>query len=398
MILKINKDAIWGRTNAMLLFICSLLLIINGGCKTSTLRSSNKLQRPDSVAVFVPDKTYASMRIPALVVTKKETLLAFCEGRIGTASDWADMDLLMRRSTDQGRTWEPTVVIAAREGGTPTSNPTPIVDSEGTIHLLYQRDYAHAYYVQSKDDGKTWSKPTDITYVFDEFKPEYDWKVLAPGPGHAIQLKNGRLLAPVWLSDPEKLVPRRGHGPSCVATIYSDDLGKTWKRGSIVANNSTELKSPNESMLVQLDDGRIMINMRNPTDVRRKSISFSADGISNWSKPVFDEELFEPVCMASLIKIPSIKRSGKSILIFSNPDSRNIPKHPRRNLTVKLSFDQGESWPVQKVLHAGPSGYSDLAVGKEAIYCLYEANEEAAGWNYTIVLKRFTLDWLTERQ
>ena len=392
--LKNNVGHVSGWKNRVFAYICSLLLIISGACKTSTPLSSNKVQVPDSVAVFLPDTTYASMRIPALVMTKKGTLLAFCEGRIGSASDWADMDLLMRRSTDEGQTWEPPVVIAAREGGKPTSNPTPIVDNEGTIHLLYQRDYARAYYVQSKDDGKTWSKPNDITYAFDEFKPEYDWKVLAPGPGHAIQLKSGRLLAPVWLSDPEKLVPRRGHGPSCVATIYSDDLGKTWKRGSIVANNSPQLKSPNESMVVQLDDGRIMINMRNPTDVHRKAISFSPDGISNWSKPVFDDELFEPVCMASMIKIPEKNNSGKSMLIFSNPDSRNIPKHPRRNLTIKLSFDASESWQVQKVLHAGPSGYSDLAIGENAIYCLYEANEEAGGWNYTIVLKRFSLDWL----
>ena len=86
------------------------------------------------------------------------------------------------------------------------------------------------------------------------------------------------------------------------------------------------------------------------------------------------------------------------MLVFSNPDSRNIPKHPRKNLTIKLSFDDGENWPVQKVLYKGPSGYSDLAVGKNAIYCLYETNRESQGWNYTIVLKRFTLDWLMKKE
>jgi sialidase-1 len=179
-----------------------------------------------------------------------------------------------------------------------------------------------------------------------------------------------------------------------VATIYSDDLGKTWSRGDIVANNSPELKSPNETTAVQLDDGRVMLIMRSPSEERRKAISYSPDGISSWSKPIFDDELFEPVCMASVIKIPPENKSGKSILIFSNPDSRNIFKHPRKNLTIKLSFDDGEHWPVQKVLYEGPSGYSDLAVGKNAIYCLYETNQESEGWNYTIVLKRFTLDWL----
>jgi len=372
-----------------------LLLILQSGCKSAKHAALKNL--PDSSVVFAPRGEYASMRIPALVVTTHGTLLAFCEGRIGTASDWADMDLLMRRSTDGGKTWEPPVVLAAREGGKPTSNPTPIVDSDGTIHLLYQRDYARAYYMRSTDDGKTWSNSIDITYVFDAFKPEYDWKVLAPGPGHAIQLKNGRLLAPVWLSDPDKLVPRRSHGPSCVATIYSDDQGKTWKRGEIVANNSAELRSPNESMVVQLGDGRVMINMRNPSDARRKAISYSPDGIGDWTKPVFDDELFEPVCMASLIRVSGPDVSGKSILLFSNPDSRHIPKHPRKNLTVKLSYDEGQNWPVQKVLQHGPSGYSDLAAGSDAIYCLYETNRESEGWNYTIVLKRFTIDWLKEK-
>src|SRR5687768_8129508 len=140
------------------LFIITLTACVQG-CKTAKPATSESTV--DSSAVFVPGGEYASMRIPALVMTKRGTLLAFCEGRIATASDWADMDMLMRRSADRGRTWEPVVVIAPRQGGKPTSNPTPIVDNEGTIHLLYQRDYARAYYIFSKDDGKTWSAPAD---------------------------------------------------------------------------------------------------------------------------------------------------------------------------------------------------------------------------------------------
>ena len=374
---------------------CSLLFILPG-CQVRK-STTNSLATEMSI-VFEPKGEYASMRIPALVMTQKGTLLAFCEGRIGTASDWADMDLLMRRSTNKGKSWESAIVIATREGGKPTSNPTPIVDHEGTIHLLYQRDYARAYYTQSKDDGITWSKAADITYVFEAFKPEYDWKVLAPGPGHAIQLKNGRLLVPVWLSDPDKLIPHRSHSPSCVATIYSDDLGKTWMRGAIVANNSPELKSPNETMAVQLNDGRVMLNMRSPSAIRRKAISYSTDGATNWSKPVFDDELFEPVCMSSIIKIPLKGKSGKTALIFVNPDSRNIEKHPRQNLTVKLSYDDGESWTVQKVLDPGPSGYSDLAVGSDGeVYCLYETNTVGKGWNYSLVLRKFKLNKLINK-
>lgn len=370
-----------------------ILLIAIGfivyGCKTtSTLASKAPLF--DSTLVFEPGGIYASMRIPALVITKKGTLLAFCEGRIGTASDWADMDMIMKRSRDGGKTWEAPVVIAAKVSGQPTSNATPIVDKDGTIHLLYQRDYEKAYYVSSKDDGQTWSPAVDITYAFDAFKPEYDWKVLAPGPGHSIQLKNGRLLVAVWLSNPTKVKPRRAHAPSCIATIYSDDLGRTWKRGAIIADNSEGFKNPSETMAIQLKDGRVMVNIRNVTEKRLRGVSYSADGISGWTKPVFDDELFEPICMAT------INWLGPD-MIFINPDSGDTARNNRRNLTVKLSHDEGETWPVKKVLNPGASGYSDVAVGPDGtVYCLYETNA-GTGFNYSMVLKRFNLQWITKK-
>lgn len=365
----------------------SLLLLMYGllmltACRSA--RSTSGILPPETFCVFEPvSGAYTSMRIPALVITKKGTLLAFCEGRVNSASDWADIDMLMRRSTNKGASWEPQKVIAPRQAGQPTSNPTPIVDQDGTIHLLYQRNYAAAYYTRSTDDGKTWSEPVDITYAFEAFRPEYDWKVLAPGPGHAIQLKNKRLVVPVWLS------LNKSHHPSCIATIYSDDLGRTWKRGGIVANASPEFKDPSETMAVELQDGRVMLNIRNETPVRRKAVSYSADGAGGWSRPVFDDALFEPICMASIISI------GKGRLLFVNPDSRDMQKPLRRNLTVKLSYDEGQHWPVQKVLDTGGAGYSDLAVGPDGtVYCLYESNEP--GKHYSLVLKRFNLRWLTD--
>jgi sialidase-1 len=365
------------------------LILLNNACKSKKMTIS--MQIPDSVMVFEPKAgEYASMRIPALVLTKKNTLLAFCEGRINNASDWGAMDILMRRSTDGGRSWLSAAIIANHIEGQPTSNATPIVDNEGKIHLIYQRDYAKAYYISSQDDGLTWSEPVDITGVFEQFKPEYNWKVLTPGPGHAIQLKNGRLLVPVWLSDSEKLLPHRSHSPSCVATIYSDDMGKTWKRGAIAAANSPELKNPNETMAVQLDDGKVMLNIRSGSEVHRRAVCYSADGIRNWSKPVYDDELFDPVCMASIIKVP-----GKHVLLFINPDSHDLPKFPRRNLTAKLSHDDGQTWPVHRLIHNGLSGYSDVAVDDQGmVYCLFETNL-ANNFNYSIMLKRFNIKWIT---
>jgi sialidase-1 len=384
--------------NSFLLFSLSVVVSWElNSCKTARLPSQPPLFETSTVFEPVAGQ-YASMRIPALVATQKGTLLAFCEGRIGTASDWADMDLLMRRSTDGGKTWSELKVIAPRQGGKPTSNATPIVDRDGTIHLLFQRDYAVAYYTRSTDDGLTWSAPRDITATFEQFRPEYNWNVLAPGPGHAIQLKSGRLVVPVWLAASEKLTPHRSHSPSRVATVYSDDSGKTWKRGELLPSTPA-IKNPSEMMAVELGDGRVMLSIRHGNrELYRRGVSYSPDGASGWTVPATDDELFDPVCMASMIRLTSKQNSDKSRLLFSNPDSRDIEKHPRRNLTIKLSYDEGESWPVQKVLEPGAAGYSDLAVGPDGtIYCLYETNTTGTGWNYSLLLKRFNLAWLTDR-
>ena len=394
-----NKLSGLGRSGYLKKIAAGLLIFTGGlavkGCKTAPPASQGPLF--ESTVVFEPKEgLYSSTRIPALVVTKKGSLLAFCVGRINSASDWADMDLLMRRSTDGGKTWGEYTVVAPRQDGKPTDNPTPIVDDKGTVHLLYQRDYARAYYTSSDDDGQTWSPAKDITATFEAFKPEYPWKVLAPGPGHGIQLKNGRLLAPVWLADSDKLTPHRSHRPSAIATVYSDDLGKTWKRGALVANNSPEFKNPSETMALQLEDGRVMLNIRNETAVRRRGVAYSPDGISNWTKVTFDEALFEPIVMGSIIRISGKDQGEKSRLLFVNPDSRHIEKHPRKNLTAKLSYDEGRTWPVQKVINPGVSGYSDLALGPDGtIYCLYETHSGAKGAQYRLVLQRFNLEWLT---
>ncbi|MCF3109650.1 glycoside hydrolase [Niabella sp. CC-SYL272] len=364
------------------------IMLLMGAC--STRLQSGAVQ---TVTVFEPGVVYKSTRIPALVYTKQGSLLAFCEGRIGTASDWADMHLVMRRSTDGGKSWEPVIIIDSMKGG-PAGNPTPIVGADGTIHLLYQRDYAEGFYTCSTDDGKTWSKSVNITATYNAFRSDYNWKVLAPGPGHGIQLKNGRLLSAVWLANSSRLTPRRSHSPSCVATIYSDDYGKTWERGAIIADSSLKISNPNESMPVQLSDGSVLMSIRNPSKQQRRAFSSSVTGTGGWTAAQFADDLFDPTCMAPIIALPTLKPQGKPALLFVNPDSRDIEKHPRRNLSAKLSFDEGASWSFNKVIDAGPSGYSDLAVDKKGtVYCLYESASKDRDFNYRLVLKKLPAKW-----
>src|SRR4051812_47953906 len=144
---------------------------------------------------------YALYRIPGIVVTPKGTVLAYCEARKTAKGDWGTIDIMLRRSTDGGKTWAPRRQIAhfgppvpknpvalrqklATEGEQTVNNPVAIVDrTNGTIHFLYCLEYARCFSMHSNDDGQTFSKPVEITATFDAFRPEYDWQVLATGPG-----------------------------------------------------------------------------------------------------------------------------------------------------------------------------------------------------------------------
>jgi sialidase-1 len=333
------------------------------------------------------------------VVTNHGTILAYCAARKSDIGDWADIDVAVRRGPDGGKTWE-SMKILAQEGTSTADNPVAIIENErDTIHFLYQVDYARCYYMSSDDDGISFSEPADITPVFEEFRSEYDWNVLAPGPGHGIHLKSGRLLVPVWLSDGGEW-----HRPSCVSTIYSDDRGKTWHRGDIVTFHGDTtadgqvINNPSETIAEELNDGRVMLNIRNECVAQRRLISFSNDGATGWSQPEFDTELFEPACMGSITHMKHKRAEYENLFIFANPNSGDSD---RRNLTVRLSYDEGRSWPVARVIDPGIAGYSDLAAtGDGRIYCLYERGgmNENVYHNLFLTLVQFDLEWLLEKQ
>lgn len=350
---------------------------------------------------------YQIYRIPGILVTKRGTILAYAAARRELdRGDWSDTDIVLRRSTDGGRTWAPSRRIAGDGHGT-TDNPVAIVDREtGSIHFLFQKDYARCYYMRSDDNGRSFSPPVDITYVFDQFRRQYDWHVIAPGVGHAIQLRSGRLLVPVWMSLGKLMGHNiRAHRPSAIATIYSDDHGRTWKRGEIILDNSATIPNPSESMAVQLADGRVMLNIRNESKRHRRVVEISPDGISHWSAPRFDDQLFDPICAASIVRYSTHPPDDRNRILFANPDSEDFPGsgpktfRARRNLTIRMSYDEGRTWPVKRVLDPGPSGYSDLAVGPgKTIDCIYESGKaqdhEFSGAR--IVVVQFKLGWLLD--
>lgn len=338
---------------------------------------------------------YHTFRIPSLVVTKKGTVLAFCEGRRSSRSDSGDIDLVLKRSLDGGKTWQPMQTVAD-DGLNTMGNPCPVVDRDtGTIWLLMTRNLGEdhegkikdgtskgsreCWVLESDDDGVTWSKPVEITKT----TKAADWTWYATGPGCGIQLRTGRLLIPCdhALAD-SKLF--RSH------VIYSDDYGRSWKLGGVIGDHV------NECQVVELTDGTLLMNMRNyATDadkkrVHHRTVATSADGGLTWSKPKPDPALIEPVCQAAFLRYTAPPASDKNRLLFSNPASTQ-----RIKMTVRLSYDEGKTWPVAKELHAGPSAYSALAVLPDmSIACLYERGEKHA--YETITFARFTLEWLTD--
>jgi sialidase-1 len=317
---------------------------------------------------------YHTYRIPSLLVTPKGTLLAFCEGRKTSASDDGDIDLLLRRSSDGGRTWGDLELVHEEGGTRPVTigNPCPVVDrSTGTIWLAFCRNNTDVFVTSTTDDGRTWAAPRAIT----ESVKEPTWGWYATGPGVGIQMKGG--------PHPGRLVIPCDHGETVAGrrvmsshVIYSDDHGRSWRLGGTVDRHTDECQ------VVELPGGELLINMRNywgrdggrPERGNMRAVARSGDGGETWSAPEFDATLIEPICQASLIAVDAPDGADGPTLIFSNPAS----KEARRNMTVRVSRDGGKSWPVAIPVDPGPSAYSCMAALPDGgIGLLYERGKSA---------------------
>lgn len=359
---------------------------------------------PPHQALFTAGENgYKSYRIPSLIRAKNGALLAFCEGRRDGAGDAGDIDLLMKRSTDNGKTWSAQRVVWD-DGANTCGNPCPVLDEQtGEILLLLTHNRGDVpekdivtrksestrtvWLSRSADHGVSWSKPVDITQTTK--KPEWGW--YATGPGVGIQIKHGprkgRLVIPCDFSydDPNGKV-RNGPFEYGSHAIYSDDHGKTWQLGGTITPKM------NECQVVELADGNgtLLMNMRSYFGHGRRAQSVSYDGGISWSAPEDVPDLAEPVCQASLLHYDF--RAGKGsrkAMLFLNPASTT----KRHNLTLRASFDNGKTWPVIRTIFPGPSAYSSLAALPDGqILCLYEAGKTGA--YEQIILQTISPQWL----
>jgi len=340
---------------------------------------------------------YHTYRIPAVVVTHRRTVLAFCEGRKDGRGDSGEIDLLLKRSFNGGRTWGKAQVVWSDAQNT-CGNPAPVVDlSTGNIILLMTwnrgsdtenqitagkgQDTRHVFLTHSSDDGVTWTKPLDITSSVKE--PDWGW--YATGPVNGIQLtrgaRAGRLVIPCNHTEAggDGRVVTRAH------VIFSDDHGKTWQLGGI------EEEKTNESTVVELSDGSILQNMRSYHKKNRRAVATSKDGGISWSPVRLDEVLIEPVCQGSLLRCTWPGGGQKSRILFANPASFR-----RQQLTIRISYDEGATWPARKEIYSGPAGYSCLAMlPDKSVGCLFERGERS--YSEKISFARFPVNWLEDR-
>ena len=320
---------------------------------------------------------YHTYRIPALIVTNDDTILAFCEGRKHHRGDYGDIALLVKRSTDGGLSWSSQSVVWDDPGNT-SGNPAPVVDRDsGAIHLLMtwnrgddherdiiagsSQDTRRVYATTSTDDGLTWSRAREITAAV----KQPDWTWYATGPGHGIQIRDGersgRLVIPCDHIE-------AGSKAYFSHVIYSDDNGASWRLGGRAPQPQV-----NECEVVEISGGRLLLNMRSYSpDERARQVAFSDDGGITWIEQRVDPALIEPICQASIVAYPGDRRAGSRTVLFANPASGS----ERVNMTLRGSLDDGSTWGSQIVLHDGPSAYSDLAVAPDGrVLCLYEGGE-----------------------
>jgi sialidase-1 len=351
-----------------------------------------------SVPVFTSgSQGYKSFRIPAVVKTPAGTLMAFAEGRVNGSDDFGNIDLVAKRSLDQGATWSKISVVVDCKN-LQAGNPAPVVDltdpryPKGRLFLFYNtgnnsesevrkgNGCREVWYKTSIDEGVTWSEPINITLQVHHpnqprFNPAYhdkeDWRSYANTPGHAMQFQQlpykGRIYVAANHSQGDiscTNIDYFSHG------FYSDDHGATFKLAQ-----SVPLGGSNESTAAELLNGSLMLNCRNQKgDVHDRIIALSHDGGEKWDKVYFDSNLPDPICQGAILTVGFLK--GKARLAIVN----NADQKERNNLTLRTSDDEGATWPKSYLIDKNPTrneadytAYADLVkLNKRNIGVLYE--------------------------
>ena len=246
---------------------------------------------------------YSVYRIPTIISINNGKLLAFCEGR-RSIMDNGNIDIIMKRSINNGNTWSSLKIIWDM-GSNTCGNPSPVFDrSTGNIILLATLNNDKVYVLRSKNEGNGWEPPEEITSAV---KPQ-NWEWYATGPVHGIQLEKANFKNRIVVPCNHTVA---GEDQHVSHVIYSDDDGVSWKLGGSVPNKKTD-----ECTVAELANGNILLNMRNcERTLPNRKISISENGGITWGTAIFDSTLIEPICQGALLTYSF----SPAIPLFSNP-------------------------------------------------------------------------------
>ena len=326
-------------------------------------------------------------RIPSLLTTSKGSVLAFSERRLGL-HDHAQNDIVLKRSTDSGKKWGEEI-IAVEDGMNSINDPLTVQLDDGRVMLMFARfpygrharasgwikmaDFGYdnpktnilTFICYSSDDGKTWTKPQDITRAV----KQKHW-LNANTPGAMIQLKKGpnkgRIISPLW-----GCVPVEKDGKTTrsweIAVAYSDDLGKSWKRTESLED--PEKGYPNECQIVEAANGDLVIISRNQSGEKMRKKSISKDSGLTWSTIKTDPTLPSVACMGSVISGPT-KVDGSWDIYATFPSNKG-----RKNGQIAISTDNGNTFQIKKLV-TGAFAYSasQISPDSKSLLCLYETD------------------------
>lgn len=365
------------------------------GCALLSIRVS---AQPAAVSVFISGtEGYKIFRIPAIITRPDGVLLAFAEGRVQDGADFGDIDIVLKKSMDKGKTWLPLQKITDNDT-LQSGNPAPVIDltdpryPKGRIFLFYNtgnvteneirqgKGYKQVWYTTSVDGGETWSAGVDITLQVHKplqpsINPVYrfaeDWRCYANTPGHGEQFQTGIYRGRIYIAANHSAgAAKPDAGDYAAHGFYTDDHGESFHLSDVVS-----LPGSNEASAVALPRNKLMMNIRNQNgDQRARIIALSHNGGQKWDTVYFDKQLPDPVCEGSILNLTPRKR--KPVLAFSN----NASEKRRDSLTLRISYDEGRSWPQSWLIEAGnkrrkgdATAYSDITVvGKKEIGILYE--------------------------
>lgn len=358
--------------------LCLSLMLLNCGVKTSKKVSATEAPEFQDLFNTSMSEGVECYRIPAMVTAPNGDVIAAIDERVPNCGDlkWSkDINIIIRRSSDNGKTWSDIETVVDFPYGQSASDPSMIVDEvTNEIFLFYnfmdldkEKDVYYLHVVKSGDNGKTWSQPEDITSQI--AKPEWhdDFKFITSGRG--IQTRSGKLLHTMVNLN------------SGLHVFGSDDHGKTWYF------IDRPIQPADESKIIELVDGTLMINAR-VNGAGMRYVHTSTDEGKTWTTREAPE-LIDPGCNASIIRYTS-KEDGydKNRLLFSNAKSEK----GRVNMTVRISYDEGKTWSEGKTIYEGSSAYSDMTILDNGDIGLFFEQDEHSKNPFV----NFSLAWLTD--